>query len=121
MLGAGLQFGRSRGEDRFYNPAKARSARRNQLNRDQIRRSPIDVTENQSPAVKEKALSSPVYREPENKSELEEPPKHVVLPAVEPVASPLCNLERFLESITLAVPVQYLSKVILNLKILFLV
>ena len=121
MLGAGLQFGRSRGEDRFYNPAKARSARRNQLNQDQIRRSPIDVAESQSPTVKEKALSSPAYREPENSSEPEEPPKHVILQAMEPVASPLCNLERFLESITLAVPAQYLSKVILSLKILCLV
>lgn len=63
MLGAGLQFGRSRGDDRFYNPAKARSARKNKK------------------------------------------------PALEPVASPSCNLDRFLESILPSAPAQYLSKV----------
>ncbi|XP_076938357.1 uncharacterized protein LOC143606483 [Bidens hawaiensis] len=77
MLGAGLQFGRSRGgEDRFYNLAKARRNRQNQEN---IRRPESDV----STAVKVAQVED--------------------LPAV-------CNLERFLESVTPSVAAQYPSK-----------
>lgn len=94
MLGAGLQFGRSRGEDRFYNPAKARSARRGHLNLDHLQRALSDATASQS-------KSSVASKESENKQPA----------ALEPVASPLCNLERFLESIIPSVPAQYPSKV----------
>lgn len=98
MLGAGLQFGRSRGEDRFYNPAKARSARRGHLNLDHLQRALSDATASQS-------KSSVASKESENK-------QPAALPAaLEPVASPLCNLERFLESIIPSVPAQYPSKV----------
>ncbi|KAL8218628.1 hypothetical protein R6Q57_022001 [Mikania cordata] len=93
MLGAGLQFGRSRGgEDRFYNPAKAR---RNRQNQDYPRRVQNDVTPTQSTTS-----SGPV--EPENR---------VVKPSeLIPVELPVCNLKRFLESITPSVPAQYPSK-----------
>lgn len=95
MLGAGLQFGRRRGEDRFYNPAKARSTRRGQLNQDHLRRALSDVTASQSKA-------SVNLKEQE-----------IVKEAVplEPVVSPLCNLERFLDSVIPSVPAQYPSKV----------
>lgn len=71
MLGAaGLQFGRSRGgEDRFYNPVKAR---RNRLNQTDLTQSTTTVSGT---------------NEPEN--------------------SPVCNLERFLESVTPSVPAQH--------------
>lgn len=98
MLGAGLQFGRKRGEDRFYNPAKARSTRRGQLNQDHLRRALSDVTASQSKAavnLKEQDIVKEV--------EVEVP--------LEPVVSPLCNLERFLESVIPSVPAQYPSKV----------
>lgn len=101
MLGAGLQFGRGRGEDRFYNPAKARSSRRGQLNQDHLRRALSDVTASQS-----KAAAS--NREAEIKKAAPLPPP----PAIQPVTSPLCNLERFLESVIPSVPAQYPSKVI---------
>ncbi|WOH15514.1 hypothetical protein DCAR_0935055 [Daucus carota subsp. sativus] len=91
MLGAGLNFGRRRGEERFYNPAKARSTRRGQLNQDHLRRALSDVTASQS-----KAASKEV-----------EVVKEVVL---EPVVSPLSNLERFLEAVIPCVPAQYPSK-----------
>ncbi|KAD0618060.1 hypothetical protein E3N88_43975 [Mikania micrantha] len=73
MLGAGLQFGRSRGgEDRFYNPAKARRNRQNQDNPRRVQNDPSELI---------------------------------------PVELPVCNLKRFLESITPSVPAQYPSKV----------
>ncbi|KAF2322559.1 hypothetical protein GH714_018858 [Hevea brasiliensis] len=109
MLGAGLQFTtRGRGENRFYHSAKARRVHQNQHN-DQLRRAQSDVTATQSPLVKEK-VEKPANREPENRTALEESPKPVSVPALEPVVSPLSNLERFLESITPSVPAQYLSK-----------
>ncbi|XP_059655480.1 uncharacterized protein LOC132302590 [Cornus florida] len=104
----GLQFGRSRGEDRFY---KVRRNHHNQQNRDHLRRAQSDVTVSQSPSIKEKPLvSPPAKRELENQSGSEEPPKSVSVPAVEPVVPPLCNLDRFLESVTPSVCAQYLSK-----------
>ncbi|KVI05385.1 uncharacterized protein LOC112525334 [Cynara cardunculus var. scolymus] len=97
MLGAGLQFGRSRGgEDRFYNPAKARKNRQNQ---DDLRRAQSDVTPTQSTA-------SSGTEEPENR--VVKPSKPIALEP--PMPSPVCNLERFLESITPSVLAQYPSK-----------
>ncbi|KAL7240349.1 hypothetical protein ACSBR2_006074 [Camellia fascicularis] len=100
MLGAGLQFGRSRGGDRFYDPAKARRNYQNQQSQDHLRRAQSDdvTVQSQSPSKEDKSVVS------------KESPKPVVTPALEPVVSPLCNLERFLESITPSVPAQYLSK-----------
>ncbi|KAM3692982.1 hypothetical protein ACJW31_08G130500 [Castanea mollissima] len=97
MLGTGLQFGRARGEDRFYNPAKARRAHQN-LNRqsEQLRRAQSDVTSSHSHPVREKSVAN---REPENRTGSNEPS--------EPTPS---NLERFLKSITPSVPAQYPSK-----------
>lgn len=105
MLGAGLQLTRGRGDDRFYNSAKARRANQNQRTGDQLRRAQSDVTASQSPSPK-----VAVNREPENRTRSEEQPKPVAIPVYEPVVSPLSNLERFLESITPSVPAQYLSK-----------
>lgn len=94
MLGAGLQFGRSRGgEDRFYNPAKAR---RNRQHQDNLRRAQSDVTPTSSASV-----------EAENRAAKQSKP----IPIEPPVSSPVCNLERFLESITPFVPAQYPPKV----------
>ncbi|KAL8241880.1 hypothetical protein R6Q59_012182 [Mikania micrantha] len=93
MLGAGLQFGRSRtGEDRFYNPAKAR---RNRQNKDDLRRGQSDVTQTGFTTP-----SGPVERE----NGVVKPSK--LIPVEPPVPSPVCNLERFLESITPSVPSQ---------------
>ncbi|KAK1423098.1 hypothetical protein QVD17_18393 [Tagetes erecta] len=88
MLGAGLQFGRRRGgEDRFYNPVKAR---KNRLNQEIVRRVKTDVSSAPS-------TTSFGAEEPENR-------------IVKQVSSPVCNLERFLESVTPSVHGQYLSK-----------
>ncbi|KAL6193361.1 hypothetical protein ACLB2K_034445 [Fragaria x ananassa] len=108
MLGTGLQVTRARGEDRFYNPARARRAHQNQKAAEQLRRAQSDVTSSQSPAIKG---SSNLNREPENRAgPVEHHPKPVAVPAGEPVVKPLSNLERFLQSITPSVPAQYLSK-----------
>ncbi|PPR87231.1 hypothetical protein GOBAR_AA33460 [Gossypium barbadense] len=87
MLGTGLGFGRVRGEDRFYNPAKARRSYQKQQT-DQLRRAQSDYT----------GLGST------------DPPKPVLVPVSEPVVSPLSNLERFLDSVIPSVPALYLSK-----------
>ncbi|KAL0003898.1 hypothetical protein SO802_011459 [Lithocarpus litseifolius] len=92
-----LQFGRARGEDRFYNSVNARRAHQN-LNwqSEQIRRAQSDVMASHSHCVREKSLAS---RELENRTESNEPSE-----------PPPSNLKRFLKSITPSVPAQYLSK-----------
>ncbi|XP_022878475.1 uncharacterized protein LOC111396308 isoform X2 [Olea europaea var. sylvestris] len=86
MLGAGLQFNRSRnGEDQFYSAARARRSQ-DHLRRSQ-NRSQADVTPEKTKGV----AASPMF---------------------EPASS--CNLERFLESITPSVPAQRLSKTALK-------
>ncbi|THF95886.1 hypothetical protein TEA_024394 [Camellia sinensis var. sinensis] len=108
MLGAGLQFGRSRGDDRFYNSAKARRNNQNRQSQDDLRRAQSDVTvHSQSLSVKDKSVVSSTNREQESREGFEETPNPVATP---PLVSPLCNLERFLDSITPSVPAQYLSK-----------
>lgn len=109
MLGAGLQFARGCGDDRFYNPTKARRAHQGRQN-DQLRRAQSDVSSGQSPLVKPSAMSS-VIRETEYGDGCDELPKSIAMSAFEPVVSSLSNLERFLQSIAPSVPAQYLSKV----------
>ncbi|PSR84950.1 E3 ubiquitin-protein like [Actinidia chinensis var. chinensis] len=111
MLGAGLQFGRSRGEDRFYNPAKARKNYQNRKSQDNLRRAQSDaIVHSKSPSMKDNHAVSPLKMEQESGGGADDFPKEVVTLALEPVVSPLCNLERFLESVTPSVPAQYLSK-----------
>lgn len=101
MSGAGLQLTRGRGEDRFYNPPKARRTQH------YLQRAKSDVTPSQS---SEKHSLSAV-REPEDRTGSDDTPKPVARPAFELAVPQLSNLERFLESITPSVPAQYLSKV----------
>nr|XP_027097137.1 uncharacterized protein LOC113716840 [Coffea arabica] len=101
MLGAGLQFNRSRnGEDRFYS-ARARRSRNQSQNQDNLRRAQSDVTVSHSPQLPE--AESPAGGTGEEKSVAVEVSKKVAL-------RPSCNLERFLLSITPSVAAQYLSK-----------
>ncbi|KAA3466533.1 DUF789 domain-containing protein [Gossypium australe] len=95
MLGTGLGFRRVRGEDRFYNQAKARRSYQKQQT-DQLRTAQSDYTVSQSNVTREseKGLGST------------DPPKPVLVPVV----SPLSNLERFLHSVIPSVPALYLSK-----------
>ncbi|XP_022939104.1 uncharacterized protein LOC111445107 [Cucurbita moschata] len=108
MLGAGLQFGRGCGDDRFYNPTKARRAHQGRQN-DQLRRAQSDVSASQSPVLKPTTVSS-VIRETEYGDGCEELPISIAMSAFEPVVSSLSNLERFLQSIVPSVPAQYPSK-----------
>ncbi|XVF84758.1 hypothetical protein PTKIN_Ptkin17bG0064700 [Pterospermum kingtungense] len=106
MLGTGLEFWRVRGEDRFYNPAKARRANQNPQT-DQLRRAQTDVTPSIS---KDKPVVAHLNRESEKRAASTDRPEPVFVPASEPVVSPLSNLERFLDSIMPSVPALYLSK-----------
>ncbi|KAE9605355.1 hypothetical protein Lal_00025302 [Lupinus albus] len=91
MLGAGLNFGRVRGEDRFFNPGQLRRFNENE----RLRR--------------EKSVES-VRNETKNRVQTDEPKKPVEVPSSEPGKIRLSNLERFLQSITPSVPSQFLSK-----------
>ncbi|XWS22471.1 hypothetical protein CRYUN_Cryun29cG0037900 [Craigia yunnanensis] len=106
MFWTGLEFRRGRGEDRFYNPAKARRANHNQQS-DQLWRAQSDVTASQS---KDKQVVAHVNRESKKVAGSTDHPKSVFVPACEPVVSPLSNLERFLDSIMPSVPALYPSK-----------
>ncbi|KAL8137578.1 hypothetical protein V2J09_003579 [Rumex salicifolius] len=103
MLGAGLQFNRSRREDRFNNPKPGKNFQNQQKNH-QLQRAQSDITMGQ---CKAKSTSS---RNRELDSRAEDAPESVALPAVERVAFPLSNVERLLQAITPSVPAQYLSK-----------
>ncbi|KAF8399076.1 hypothetical protein HHK36_014942 [Tetracentron sinense] len=110
MLGAGLQFGRGRGEDRFYNPVKAR---RNHLHRqqqqEQLQRTRSNGTVSSVPSTKGKSVISE-NRKPENRAGSEEPSKPMAIPDSEPAITPPSNLDQFLKSTTPSVPAQYFSK-----------
>ncbi|XP_061357751.1 uncharacterized protein LOC133302044 [Gastrolobium bilobum] len=109
MLGTGLNFGRARGEDRFYNPPNARRSFHSVVN-DRLRRAHSDVTASRSsPSVREKSLDS-VNREPENRVGSDEAKKTAAVPSCEPAVKRLSNLEQFLQAIMPSVPPQYLSK-----------
>lgn len=86
-----MQFNRSRnGEDRFYSAARARRSR------GFLPRAQSDVT----------SRPSRRHELPHEKST----PAALASQMV-PEPSPLCNLERFLESVTPSVQAEYLSKV----------
>ncbi|CAI9096145.1 OLC1v1032228C2 [Oldenlandia corymbosa var. corymbosa] len=107
MLGAGLQFNRSRnGEDRFYSAARARRSRNHAQSQDHLRRAQSDVTVSQSPRLPEVEGRAGA---PEAGDE-----KPVDIPlcskTLEPSLQETCNLGRFLESVTPFVTAQYLSK-----------
>ena len=107
MLGTGLNFGRARGEDRFYSPAKARRSLLTMEN-DKLRRAQSDVAASRS--VRDKSVDSG-NRIPENRVGSDEAKKSGAVPSCEPVANRLSNLERFLQAITPSVPAQCLPKV----------
>lgn len=111
MLVAGLQHGRSSGgEDRFYMPTKARRIRQHQEN---LRRAQSNVTPTQS-------TTSSVREEPENQLMQPSNPEPLESSVVAvPATSSLCNLERFLETVTPSVPVQHLSKVCTDINLLY--
>lgn len=108
MLGTGLNIGRGRGEDRFYNPVQARRSMQSMEN-DKLRRAHSDVTAS-SRSDTEKSVES-VREEPENRVESDEPKEPVDVPSCEPEERRLSNLERFLHAIMPSVPAMYLSKV----------
>ncbi|WMV28266.1 hypothetical protein MTR67_021651 [Solanum verrucosum] len=103
MMGSGLQFNRSfNGEDRFYSAAKARrNVNRSFNGEDNLRRAKSDVAVSNFPAKTKMKVAAV----DESKKEL---PVAAAVPTSEVL--PLCNLERFLKSVTPSVPAQYLSK-----------
>lgn len=98
MLGTGLQFGRVRGEDRFYVPVKARK-NQNQTQRQSAVRSKND--ESEGPAD---SKSKP-FPPSENGDSTE-----AANPADKSSATSRSNLDRFLDSTTPSVQAQSFSK-----------
>ncbi|KAL9267143.1 hypothetical protein AKJ16_DCAP02636 [Drosera capensis] len=116
MVSTGLQLNRSRGDDRFYNPAKARwnlyqnHCQQQQQQYQKNRLAPTDsatvVVEGGEDKFNNKSAAK---EEDEKKKKAKEPARPV--PDWEPPADPsLCNLERFIASITPSVNAQYFSK-----------
>ncbi|KAL5726484.1 hypothetical protein ACHQM5_009525 [Ranunculus cassubicifolius] len=110
MLGTGLQFGRGHGEDRFYDPLKARRNQHHyppqQQNQNQFRKP--NKNSNNLVSIKGKSAVFVDNLEQENRVVVDE----VSLPATtaqEQVSAGLSNLDRFLESTTPSIPAQYIS------------
>lgn len=104
MMGSGLQFNRSfNGEDRFYSAAKARrNVNRSFNGEDNLRRAKSDVAISNFPTKTKMKVAA-----------VDESTKELPVAAAVPASEvlPLCNLQRFLKSVTPSVPAQYLSKV----------
>lgn len=120
MLGAGVRFGRGRGEDRFYDSSRARkgllSRQNERLCRAQEDASPATTTTitTTTTTTTTTSPSSAVVHSPITVSgdrlASGEATKPVAASNPQPVVSPLSNLERFLQSVTPSVPAQFLSK-----------
>ncbi|XP_060214757.1 uncharacterized protein LOC132641693 isoform X3 [Lycium barbarum] len=97
MMGSGLQFNRSfNGEDRFYSAAKAHRNVNRSFNG-------ADVS------VKSDVAVNPKMKADESPEDLPVAGKLSPAAAAEGVLG-ICNLERFLKSVTPSVPAQFLSK-----------
>lgn len=99
MLGAGLQLGTVRDEQRFGTPVKARKYYNQQK---QARRTKNDKKESPDTNSKMVASESRSPKEASNSNKT-----HLLEPSITPTG----NLDKFLESTTPLVPAQYLSKV----------
>src|SRR4051812_27589548 len=111
MLGAGLQFNRSRnGEDRFYSAAKARRSQSQSQSQSQTL-----LGQGQDPLLRGEADASvsryvkEVRGESRRKIGGDQCSNGVAKTGL--LESPLCNLERFLRSISPSVPAQHFSEV----------
>lgn len=100
-MGTGVQFGRVRGDDRFYIPVKGRK-NKHQL-KQQSQRAQSDRTESSVSSTKSKNATAEVRN-------LKEPSKSTPKASSEPSFSPYSNLDRFLEATRPSVPAQYFSK-----------
>ncbi|KAK6276498.1 hypothetical protein POUND7_006207 [Theobroma cacao] len=112
MLGTGSQFGKVRGEDRFYIPVKAR---KNQNQKEKQKQKQEVVKEDNekssrnssSSPAKNRALASDNNNEKKN---LKETLVSSTVPCSEETGVSRSNLERFLESTRPSVTAQYFSK-----------
>ncbi|GMJ14902.1 hypothetical protein HRI_005159400 [Hibiscus trionum] len=116
MLGAGLQFGEVRGEDRFYIPVKARK----NPNKKQQHKAKQDVVKEDNEKSNSKSSASLAKSKPlasgnnNNNNEKNMNPKKTLVSSTTPGSDESrvfrSNIERFLESTTPSVPAQYFSK-----------
>ncbi|KHG28176.1 maeA [Gossypium arboreum] len=115
MLGAGLQFGKVRGEDRFYIPVKAR---RNQNQKQQQKPKQEAIKEDNEKSNSKSSASLTKSKDlasgnNNNNNKNINPKKTLAsstIPSSEESRVSRSNLERFLESTTPSVPAQYFSK-----------
>lgn len=106
MLGAGVRFGRGKGEDRFYDSSRARKGLLSRQN-DRL----CCTTQQDASATTPSYADKDVSTRPGDRLASDEATKPVPFSNPQPVVSPLSNLERFLQSVTPSVPAQFLSKV----------
>ncbi|XP_022725546.1 uncharacterized protein LOC111281954 isoform X2 [Durio zibethinus] len=111
MLGSGLQFGKVRGDDRFYIPVKAR---KNQNKKQQQKQKQEIIEEdNEKNCIKSSATSAKSKALASDNNNNKNPKKTLVsstIPGCEESGVSRSNLERFLESTRPSVPAQYISK-----------
>lgn len=105
MLGAGVRFGRGKGEDRFYDSSRARKGLLSRQN-DRL----CCTTQQDASATTPSYADKDVSTRPGDRLASDEATKPVPFSNPQPVVSPLSNLERFLQSVTPSVPAQFLSK-----------
>ncbi|KAK6249692.1 hypothetical protein SCA6_003697 [Theobroma cacao] len=112
MLGTGSQFGKVRGEDRFYIPVKAR---KNQ-NQKEKQKQKQEVVKEDNEKSSSNSSSSPAKNRASasdnnnKKKNLKETLVSSTVPCSEETGISRCNLERFLESTRPSVTAQYFSK-----------
>ncbi|XP_038892909.1 uncharacterized protein LOC120081811 [Benincasa hispida] len=104
MLGAGVRFGRGKGEDRFYDSSRARKGLLSRQN-DRLCTPQQDASAT-TPSYADKDVST----RPGDRLVSDEATKPVPFSNLQPVVSPLSNLERFLQSVTPSLSAQFLSK-----------
>ncbi|KAK8692675.1 hypothetical protein V6N13_070282 [Hibiscus sabdariffa] len=111
MLGAGLQFGKVRGEDRCYIPVKAR---KNPNKKQQHKLKQDVVKEDDEKSNSKSSASLAKSKTNNNNNEKKVNPKKTLVSSTTPGSEESMvlrsNLERFLESTTPSVPAQYFSK-----------
>ncbi|KAG8476640.1 hypothetical protein CXB51_030796 [Gossypium anomalum] len=113
MLGAGLQFGKVRGEDRFYIPVKARR-NQNQKQKQKPKQEAVKEDNEKSNSKSSASLTKGKDLASGNNNNKNINPKETLasstIPSSEESRVSRSNLERFLESTTPSVPAQYFSK-----------
>lgn len=116
----GVSLGRTRGENRFYNPPAVRQRQLEQRQRQEQEQLQRKQKQHQRPSVPSKAASSSSV-ESDKRTESDDCASSFSLVSPRGLSSDATNLDRFLEHTTPMVPAQYFPKVSKNLNFIEIV